>query len=315
MDGPVRVPEMSVAPHHHPPHYAIDTRSPSIFTTTPLSPARTLSPILQRAQQEPVYSPDRAYFSPSRDSFISKPSVSEASHVPSSPSSASFNSEQHSRVHSNHAESSQRTNGHDGPHSNAHSPRRSRDVEKNAGSRSSNPTSLPGPSTVISEVTTVTYTGGPDQRDERRELESKALRILIYLAFFAPIISFLITCWSTVCLILFLLAQPLRCLIKTRPTPSSELATLLSPALRLQLRLITSSAESDTYSAPMLIVINLLSPFVAIGAALAAWTAAWFWFFSAILGDPAGRDGHNDGKTAVLGVRSWWERWLCRGLR
>ena len=65
----------------------------------------------------------------------------------------------------------------------------------------------------------------------------------------------------------------------------------------------------------MLLVINIFSPFVAIGVSLGAKVAACFWFFSAILGDPAGRDGHNDGKAAVVKVRNWWEMWLCRALR
>lgn len=179
MAGPVRVPEMSVAPHHLHSHYAVDNRSLSIFTNPPLSPAGTLSPILHRPSQDQViYSPDKAYFSPSRDSFVSKPSISEASHVPSSPSSASFSSDHQGRAHSHHAESSRHTEGHS-DRSGRGSPRRPRDVEKLAGSSSRTPRRSPGPSTVISDVTTVTYTGDYDQRDERRELESKTLRILV----------------------------------------------------------------------------------------------------------------------------------------
>jgi hypothetical protein len=65
----------------------------------------------------------------------------------------------------------------------------------------------------------------------------------------------------------------------------------------------------------MLVVVNLFAPVVATGVAIAAWTAAFFWFFSAILGDPAGQDGHNDGRDSILGVRNWWDRWLSRALR
>lgn len=65
----------------------------------------------------------------------------------------------------------------------------------------------------------------------------------------------------------------------------------------------------------MLFVVHVLSPFVSIGVAIAAWTAAVFWFYAAILGDPDGRDKHNDGKESVLGVRMWWEKWLLRAVR
>jgi hypothetical protein len=85
--------------------------------------------------------------------------------------------------------------------------------------------------------------------------------------------------------------------------------------LNWQLHLIYSHAASTDYSPSMLVVVHLFSPVIAIGVAISAWTAAFFWFFSAILGDPAGQDGHNDGKESILGVRNWWERWLSRALR
>ena len=66
---------------------------------------------------------------------------------------------------------------------------------------------------------------------------------------------------------------------------------------------------------PMLIPLNLLAPIYAAGIALSAWVAAAFWFYAAILGDPEGGDGRDDGKAAVLGVSGWWERWLERGRR
>lgn len=128
------------------------------------------------------------------------------------------------------------------------------------------------------------------------------------------IVSTVVAGWTVICLVLFLLAQPLR-LLHSRPSPSAELSCIISPSLRLQLRLIHSSAASDQYSASMLVMIHLVSPFVSVGVAISAWVAGCFWFFSAILGDPAGEDGHNDGKASVVGVRNWWESWLSRGLR
>lgn len=66
----------------------------------------------------------------------------------------------------------------------------------------------------------------------------------------------------------------------------------------------------------MLLLVNILSPIYAIGICLSAWVAALFWFYAAILGDPdtGCRDGRDDGRAAVLGVRRWWEKWLEQAL-
>lgn len=116
------------------------------------------------------------------------------------------------------------------------------------------------------------------------------------------------------CVLVALFLQPFRLCTK-RPSLSSQLTSFLAPPLNLQLHLVYSFSSSTNYSVPMMIILHLLSPVVAIGVAIGAWTAAFFWFFSAILGDPAGQDGHNDGKESLLGVRNWWDRWLSRGLR
>ena len=70
----------------------------------------------------------------------------------------------------------------------------------------------------------------------------------------------------------------------------------------------------------MLVLVNILSPVYALGICMAAWVAAGFWFFAAILGDPNVKDENergkdDDGRTAVMTVRRWWERWLMRGLQ
>ncbi|KAL8823294.1 MAG: hypothetical protein Q9191_005990 [Dirinaria sp. TL-2023a] len=67
--------------------------------------------------------------------------------------------------------------------------------------------------------------------------------------------------------------------------------------------------------ASILILVNLCSPFYAIWVSASAWVAAFFWAFTAIMGDPDGKDGKDDGREAVMGVRHWWERWLGRALR
>jgi hypothetical protein len=136
----------------------------------------------------------------------------------------------------------------------------------------------------------------------------------LYLSGPCALLSFLVMLWTMVALLISLLLQPFR-LFSSRSTLPTQLTTFLAPPLNLQLHLVYSFSAADNYSAPMLVVIHLFSPFVAVGVAIAAWTAACFWFFSAILGDPAGQDGHNDGKESILGVRNWWDRWLSRALR
>jgi hypothetical protein len=130
------------------------------------------------------------------------------------------------------------------------------------------------------------------------------------------LLSLVITIWTLLSLFIALILQPFRLCSKAPPSLGAQLTTFLAPPLNLQLRLIYSHSPGTEYKVPMLIVIHLFSPIVAIGVAIAAWTAAFFWFFSAILGDPAGQDeGHNDGKDSLLGVRRWWDKWLSRGLK
>jgi hypothetical protein len=135
-----------------------------------------------------------------------------------------------------------------------------------------------------------------------------------YLSGPCAMLSVVLTLWTMVALLVSLMLAPFK-LCTSRPPLSTQLTTFLAPALNLQLHLVYSHNSSQDYSAPMLVIIHLFSPLVAFGVAIAAWTAAAFWFFSSILGDPGGHDGHNDGKESILAVRNWWERWLSRGLR
>lgn len=67
------------------------------------------------------------------------------------------------------------------------------------------------------------------------------------------------------------------------------------------------------YSLPTVILIHLLSPILSLGLLLAAWTAAFFWVFAMMLGNPDGTERRDDGRAAVLGVRNWWRAWLKKG--
>ncbi|KAF1925446.1 uncharacterized protein M421DRAFT_423764, partial [Didymella exigua CBS 183.55] len=145
--------------------------------------------------------------------------------------------------------------------------------------------------------------------------EDKAWQLLFYLSGPCALLSVAIAFWSIFAIFISLALYPLR-FCSNRPALSTQLTTFLAPALNLQLHLVYSFDASEGYSVPMLVVIHLFSPIIAFGVAIASWTAAGFWFFSSILGDPGGHDGgrHNDGKDCILGVRNYWERWLLRGL-
>jgi hypothetical protein len=79
--------------------------------------------------------------------------------------------------------------------------------------------------------------------------------------------------------------------------------------------IVENSRPVGAYNVPMLLMVHLLSPFVSVGVAFAAWVAASFWVFATIMGNPDGTERKDDGKAAVLGVRNWWERWLTRAIR
>lgn len=161
------------------------------------------------------------------------------------------------------------------------------------------------------DVTTVLYDSG---EYHEKGPEDKPVHLLLFLSGPCALLSFAITLWTIFALLIALALQPLR-LLSSRPPLSAQLTTFLAPPLNLQLHLIYSYSASTDYSPAMLVIVHLFSPFMAAGVAIGAWTAACFWFFSMILGDPAGQDHHNDGKDSILGVRSWWDRWLSRALR
>ncbi|KAK3080884.1 hypothetical protein LTS18_012233 [Coniosporium uncinatum] len=190
------------------------------------------------------------------------------------------------------------------------------DVERQGRRYSHDPFRTPGPSPTSTYPT--------DRRRSEDEdvvevnLNNKALQILFFLSGPATLFSFLVLLWTLLAFIIVLVLQPFRLCSKGHSI-SQDLVNFLSPILHKQLRLIYSSActPTTTFSAPALLFTNLLSPFISVGVLFSAWVAAFFWVFSAILGDPGPEKtkNHNDGKASVLAVRTWWERWLCKSLR
>lgn len=126
------------------------------------------------------------------------------------------------------------------------------------------------------------------------------------------------------------LTTPLRLCPPTRffrsTSFSTQLCQLLIPALRYHERLAQSShsdhsrhSQNDPYtpgttakqfSSLWLVTVLLLAPFLSFGLLLAVWTAAFFWIFAMILGNPDGTERKDDGRAAVLGVNGWWQKWL-----
>ena len=142
-------------------------------------------------------------------------------------------------------------------------------------------------------------------------------------------------------IIFALLLSPLRLCSISRYLRStsfaSQLCDLLSPALHIHERLVCLRPPSTTarspstqwihadpepdgpairpdsheyYSVTGLILVLMLSVLGCLAILLSVWTAAFFWVFATILGNPDGTERSDDGRAAVLGVCKWWQAWL-----
>ena len=74
----------------------------------------------------------------------------------------------------------------------------------------------------------------------------------------------------------------------------------------------TQDADELEFRAWRLIAVQILSPVVSVGVAIAGWIAAPFWIFAIIMGNPDGMERRDDGRATVLAVRNWWERCLLK---
>ena len=73
-------------------------------------------------------------------------------------------------------------------------------------------------------------------------------------------------------------------------------------------------AHELEFNAGRLIAIQVASPLVSIGVAMAEWIAAPFWIFALMMGNPDGTERRDDGRATVLAVRNWWEQCLLRAV-
>ena len=79
----------------------------------------------------------------------------------------------------------------------------------------------------------------------------------------------------------------------------------------MQLRVIYNPrADEVDVSMSLAIMVHLLSPALAVGVVVWSWVVAFYWLCSAVVGNPDGLDGRNDGRELVLATRRWWEKWL-----
>ncbi|KAJ5666417.1 uncharacterized protein N7477_008865 [Penicillium maclennaniae] len=180
--------------------------------------------------------------------------------------------------------------------------------------------------------------GVPD--DNPVDKGQDALLMLFRLSVPVPIFSFT-ACLYTCCALIFaVFSSPLRiCSLSPYLRNTSfvaQVCDLLSPTLLIHERLVcmrppTSDRSSSTqwirsethsdqpsmlaeptryYRVSTSIGVLILSPFLSIVILLFAWTAAFFWVFSKVMGNPDGTERKDDGRTAVLGVCKWWRTWL-----
>ncbi|KAJ5112627.1 hypothetical protein N7532_000672 [Penicillium argentinense] len=166
-----------------------------------------------------------------------------------------------------------------------------------------------------------------------------ALLMLFRLSVPVPIYSFGASIYTCCALLFAVLTSPLRlCSVssyfRTTSFPS-QICDLLSPVLHIHERLvhmrppisdrssstqwIRSEADIESsvmdnsdrpYSIGMSIAVLVLSPFFSIAILLLAWTAAFFWIFTMMMGNPDGTERKDDGRAAVIGVCKWWRTWL-----
>ena len=145
------------------------------------------------------------------------------------------------------------------------------------------------------------------------------LSFQIYLSALAPLLALPIALYTLLTTALLLLLTPIFLIWEDRPL-SARYRFFLTPPRKFQLGLILSTQEirfTDSYKSGNIIIsifVNVFAPLYAMVMAIAAWVGGIFWFYTAILGNPDGKEDRDDGREAVLAVRGWWENWLSYGM-
>ncbi|KAJ5232441.1 hypothetical protein N7468_005397 [Penicillium chermesinum] len=178
-------------------------------------------------------------------------------------------------------------------------------------------------------------------RDRETDHCPNALLLLFRLSVPVPVFSLIATIYTFLALLFAILTTPLRlCSINTYLSSisfSAQICDLLAPALHTHERLVlmgppssrssstqwirsdldaeTTAGSSQYYRVGMSIIVLILAPLLSIAILLFAWTAAFFWVFSKVMGNPDGTERSDDGRAAVLGVCKWWQAWLAKARR
>ncbi|KAK1139650.1 hypothetical protein N8T08_000587 [Aspergillus melleus] len=164
-----------------------------------------------------------------------------------------------------------------------------------------------------------------------------ALLMLFRLSLPVPIFSLCASLYTVFGLFFVLFTAPFRlcsCIPYLRSTSfRAQLCDLLVPQLHLHERLAclrkssfrsastqsiynndpdrpSASNPCEPYSVGGLVAVLLVSSFLSLAFFLLVWTAAFFWVFAMVLGNPDGTERKDDGRAAVLGVARWWHIWL-----
>lgn len=94
---------------------------------------------------------------------------------------------------------------------------------------------------------------------------------------------------------------------------------MLAPVFRNHLQMIYAKSLVNVhkfeFSPIILLLVNIVSPIISLGNAIAAWIVAVFWLFAIMMGNPDGTERGDDGRATVLMLRDWWERCLLSAVR
>jgi len=165
--------------------------------------------------------------------------------------------------------------------------------------------------------------------EDMQVVRSHAMSILIFLSGPVLFVNFLGAIWSLVAPLFICISHPCHLLGCARRTQSlhERITSALEPFISFNLFFIYAAArQQSSYSLSRLIGVLLLSPLFSIGIAAATWTAAFFWLFAVMVGDPKGTEAQekrnssfvdeeeSDGRDTVIWCRRVWRDWLLKSL-
>ena len=140
----------------------------------------------------------------------------------------------------------------------------------------------------------------------------------IHLSLTNPLVAVVFSFYAILVTFLILIFGLIRRIGKDGISYTDQLIRALAPAIRYELRLINTDINlysRGALSPPRLIGVLIISPLFSIGVMVAAWTAATFWMYTTILGEPNQKQGEEvDGKSSARWVKRLWERWLLLAL-